>query len=280
MRRPPRGRGSRAETRRLSENRSVPRESIEVLFEPPPPEADARIVYGPEPLQFGDLRLPSGDGRHPLVVFVHGGYWQAIYNLTHAGHLCVDLAEHGVATWNVEYRRIGDPGGGWPAALDDVLLALDHVRALARDHPLDLERIVVMGHSAGGQLALLSCLRTELPVRGAVSLAGVVDPAEIARLGDDNGVIERMLGGGPEELPEVWREASPRSNLPLGFPYVLACGTADIHWGPNEVVADEAVAAGDDAELLPLPGAGHFELVDPVAPEWAVIREKVQALLL
>lgn len=264
----------------MRENPLVARESIQVLFEPPPPDADARIVYGPEPLQFGDLRLPSGEGLHPLVVFIHGGYWQAIYNLTHAGHLCFDLAQHGVATWNVEYRRIGDPGGGWPAALEDVLLALDHVRVLARDHPLDSKRIVVMGHSAGGHLALLSCLRTGLPVRAAVSLSGVVDLAEIARLGDDNGVIERMLGGRPEELPEVWREGSPRAHLPLGFRYVLACGTADVHWGPNELMAGEAIAAGDDIELLPLAGAGHFELVDPVAREWAVIREKVHALLL
>ena len=256
------------------------RESIQVLFDPPPPDADARIVYGPEPLQFGDLRLPAGDGPHPLVVFIHGGYWQAIYNLSHAGHLCVDLAKHGVATWNVEYRRVGDPGGGWPAALDDVLLALDHVRTLARDHPLHLERVVVMGHSAGGHLALLSCLRTAVQVRAAVSLAGVVDLAAIDRIGDDNDVITRMLGGRPEELPDVWREGSPRSHLPLGLRYVLACGTGDVHWGPNETMARDALAAGDDVELLALPGAGHFELVDPVAPEWIVIRERVHALLL
>src|SRR5437762_9555763 len=122
----------------------TPRTSAAILTEPPPPAADARVAYGPEPLQFGDLRLPDGTGLHPLVVVIHGGYWQSIYNLIHAGHLCVDLAAHGIATWNIEYRRIGDPGGGWPGTGDDVLLALAHVRELAREHPLDLDRVVVI----------------------------------------------------------------------------------------------------------------------------------------
>ena len=255
------------------------RTSSDILTDPPPRDADARLVYGPEPLQFGDLRVPAGEGPHPLVVFVHGGYWQAIYNLIHAGHLCVDLATHGVATWNVEYRRIGDPGGGWPAVLDDVAAALEHVRELADPYALDLARVVAAGHSAGGQLALLAARRTSLPLRGVVSLSGVVDPPATARTGDDNGLIARLLGGDAAEVGERWTEASPRAQLPLGFRYVLACGTADVHWPANEETAEAARAAGDDVELLPLPGAGHFELVDPAAPEWRVVRAKLQELL-
>lgn len=255
------------------------RESIEVLFEPPPPDADVRAVYGPEPLQFGDLRLPAGDVPHPVVVTIHGGYWQSIYNLSHLGHACVDLAGHGIATWNVEYRRIGDPGGGWPAVLDDVLLSLDHLQALAASHPLDLDRVVILGHSSGGHLALLAALRTAMPLRAVVSLAGVVDLEAIDRTGDDNGVIRRMLGGGPDHAPARWREATPRAHLPFGFRYVLGCGTADVHWTPNEAMAEEAIALGDAVELLPLHGAGHFELVDPQAPEWAVVRDRVVQLL-
>ena len=90
----------------------MPRDSHDLLSDPPPPAADARLVYGPQPLQFGDLRLPPGDGLFPLLVVVHGGYWKAIWNLIHTGHLCVDLAARGIATWNVEYRRVGDVGGG------------------------------------------------------------------------------------------------------------------------------------------------------------------------
>jgi acetyl esterase/lipase len=256
------------------------RASIEVLTEPPPPEADARLVYGPAPLQFGDLRLPRSPGPHPVVMMLHGGYWQAIYNLTHAGHLCHDLAAHGIATWNVEYRRIGDPGGGWPAALDDATRALEFLREIAPERSLDLSRFVVMGHSAGGQLALLVARRSAVPLRGVISLAGVVDLRATDRQGDDNGLISRLLGGRPAEVPHLWDEASPSTFLPLGFRYVLACGTDDIHWEPNEATATAAREAGDDVELLPLPGAGHFELVDPRAPEWAVIRDRLHALLL
>ena len=237
------------------------------------------MAYGAEHLQFGDLRLPGGTGRFPLVVNVHGGYWQAIYNLTHAGHLCVDLAAHGIASWNVEYRRLGDPGGEWPGPLDDVVQAVDHVPALAAEYPLDLERVVLMGHSAGGHLVLLAARRTAVPLRGVVSLAGVVDPHEIDRIGDDNGLVRRLLGAGPEEAPERWREASPRALLPLGFRYVLGCGTEDVHWEPNRMTAADALAAGDDVELLGLDGAGHFEPVDPLTPEWAEVRATLEELI-
>lgn len=259
---------------------SEKRPSIEILTEPPPADADARITYGPEPLQFGDLRLPLGDGPHPLVIFIHGGYWQAIYNLTHAGHLCIDLAARGIATWNVEYRRVGDVGGGWPTTLEDVVQAVAHVRKLAGDYPLDLGRVVLVGHSAGGHLALLASIRTDVSLRAVVSIAGVVHLPLLAASGADKGLIARFLGGSREEVPDVWREASPHEHLPWRVPTVLACGTADAQQlGPNEATVELARVAGGDLEWLPLPEAGHFEPVDPQARQWAMIRARIETLL-
>src|SRR5579872_5792979 len=124
------------------------------VLETAAPRADARLRYGPDPLHFGDLRLPGGTGPHPVVVMVHGGFWRARFNLEYAGHLCAALAALGIATWNVEYRRLGDTGGGWPGTLLDVAAAADHLRTLAAPYHLDLSRVVAMGHSAGGHLAL------------------------------------------------------------------------------------------------------------------------------
>ncbi len=257
----------------------MPGDSVAILTAQPPPDADVRLAYGDSPLQFGDLRLPAGEGPHPLVVIVHGGYWQAIYNLIHAGHLCVDLADHGIATWNVEYRRIGDPGGGFPGTIDDVAAAFAFVNELGRWYPLDLDRLAVFGHSAGGHLALLAGERSGLRLRAVLSAAGVVDLHETHRRGDDKGLIVRLLGGEPDELPDRWREASPRQRLPLGVRQVLAVGTADVHCEPNESYADAAREAGDEVELVTFDGAGHFELVDPAAVEWKVLRGRLEALL-
>jgi len=230
------------------------RNAADVLTDPPPPPADARIAYGPEPLQFGDLR---GAGGHSLAVVLHGGVWKATYDLTHTGHLCGVLAEAGITTFNVEYRRVGDPGGGWPGSLDDVLLAIDHARDLAR-------RLVLVGHSAGGHLALLAAGRLQLPV---VAVAAVSDPATWA----NDGVAE-FFGGEPPQ------GGSPLAQLPLGVPQVLVHGTRD-EVVPFEQSARYADEAGREAELIALEGAGHFEPIDALSPESAIVRRAVERLV-
>src|ERR671935_197856 len=125
------------------------RTSEDVLTDPPPPAADVRLAYGREPKQFGDLRLSTVDRPRPLAIVVHGGSWKSLYNLIHAGHLCVALGEAGIATWNVEYRCVGDPGGAWPGAGDDVAAAVEFVDELVDRYPLDPEQIVLVGHSRG-----------------------------------------------------------------------------------------------------------------------------------
>ena len=239
------------------------RDSRAITTEPPPPPADARIAYGREPLQFGDLRLPSGGGPHPLVVAIHGGFWRATYSLTTTAHLCHALTLRGVATWNLEYRRLGDPGGGWPGTLEDVALGVRHVRRLAEEHPVEAGDVVLFGHSAGGHLALWAA--REVPTRTVVSLAGVVDLEEASRRRLGNGVTDELLGGTPDEVPERYQRASPFALLPLGVRQVLVHGTDDevVPFDFSERYVARACAAGDDTVLVRLDGVGHFEPIDP-----------------
>jgi acetyl esterase/lipase len=226
----------------------------DILTDPPPPAADARLAYGPEPLQFGDLRRAEGD---TLAIVLHGGSWKATYNLTHLGHLCLALREAGVATFNVEYRRVGDPRGGWHDSLDDILLAVDFARNLA-------SRLVLVGHSAGGHLALLAAARRELPV---VALAAVSDPAAWA-----NDAVEAFFGGEPP------RAGSPLAQLPLGVPQVLVHGTLD-DVVPFEQSTRYVEASTGEAELISLDGAGHFEPIDPLSPQWRVVSAAIERFL-
>jgi acetyl esterase/lipase len=242
------------------------RDSADVLTDPPPPAAHARIAYGPEPLQFGDLRVPAGDGPVPLALVLHGGYWQATYNLIHTGHLCEALRDEGIATWNVEYRRLGDPGGKWPAAAEDLERALARVEELPFAHD---GRTVLVGHSAGGQLALWAAKHSGLPV---VALAPVSDIRD---------AVERR---GPESAParyiapEHFADGSPLELLPLGARQLVIHGTADDSV-PYEMSVRYAEAASGEAELITLEGAGHFEPVDPQAPAFAETLAAIRRLL-
>jgi acetyl esterase/lipase len=233
----------------------VARNATDILTDPPPPPADERVAYGAEPLQFADLRNVDGD---TLAVVLHGGSWKATYNLIHLAHLCILLGEHGVPTLNVEYRRVGDPGGGWRGSLDDVLLAIDFARTLSR-------KVVLVGHSAGGHLGLLAAKRTQLPV---VALAAVCDPATW-----DNPAVAAFFAG--REPPP---EASPFAQAPLGVPTILIHGTAD-DVVPYEQSERYAGAAGDEAALRTLDGARHFEAIDPASDEVVVTLDAVRELL-
>jgi acetyl esterase/lipase len=242
------------------------RDSAEILTDQPPPAADARIAYGPEPLQFGDLRVPPGQGPFPLTLVLHGGYWQAIYNLIHTGHMCEALRDAGIASWNLEYRCLGVPGGEWPAAAEDLELALAHRDQLPFAHD---SRTVLVGHSAGGQLALWAAKRTGLPV---VALAPVSDLRD---------AVERR---GPESAParfmaaEHFADGSPLELLPLGARQIVIHGEADDDV-PHSMSVRYVEAAQGEAELVSLPQTGHFEPIDPQAPAFAQTLAAIQRLL-
>jgi acetyl esterase/lipase len=243
-----------------------------------PPEAGKRISYGKDPLQFGELRLPEGHGPHPVAIVIHGGFWRAAYNLDHIAHLCVALNAAGVATWSLEYRRIGNPGGAWPGTFDDVAAGSNQLQAVADRYHLDCKRTVALGHSAGGQLALW--LAAQGAINGVVSLAGVADLRRAYELKLSNTVVADLLGGSPESVPDRYHAVSPIELLPIRKPQRLIHGTLDMIV-PLEIskrYADAAANLGDDAQLMTLAGAGHFELIDPRTKEFDLVRSTVLQL--
>jgi acetyl esterase/lipase len=257
-----------------------------------------RLSYGPLPLHFGELRLPSAPGPHAVAVLIHGGFWRNPYDLSLMHGLAEDLTAHGLATWNIEYRRLGDDGGGWPGTLQDVAQAVDALRQMAGSYHLDLERLVSVGHSAGGQLALWLAARPRLgqrvagperallasegalPLQGAVSLAGVIDLEAGWRRHLGRDAVSELLGGGPDDVPERYHLASPAALLPLGVPQILIHGTADDRV-PVEISRDyaaRACAVGDQLTLVELSGVDHFALIDPHSSAWQTTRELVLSL--
>lgn len=243
--------------------------SLEIL-EMRPPKAGDRIQYGHNPLQFGDLRVPRAKGPHPVVIYIHGGFWKAQYNLEYAGHVCAALTQAGFATWNLEYRRIGHPGGGWPGTFDDIKNGAAYLSELAKPHFLDLRRIVVAGHSSGGHLALWLAAQPGATYRGVVSIAGVADLKRAHQLKLSEGSVAKFLGGSPREVPARYASADPMELLPIRTPQRLIHGTLD-----DEVpfeISQNFARVSKNSELIPLLNAGHFEPVDPRTPEWKVVQ--------
>ncbi|MDW5596305.1 alpha/beta hydrolase [Conexibacter stalactiti] len=236
-------------------------------------------AYGDGRDQVGDLRLPAGaapPGGFPVVALLHGGAWRAQWERDLMDALAVDLARRGYASWNVEYRRVGE-GGGWPQTFDDVAAAIDLLAQL--DAPLDLARVALLGHSAGGHLALWAAARH--PPALVVSLAGLPDMAETSRRATYDDGATALLGGRPDEFPERYALASPHELLPLGVRQLLVHGTADQpdNVDMNRSYAERAAAAGDWVELLELEGVEHLAPIEPRSAAWATIANRLEALL-
>jgi acetyl esterase/lipase len=227
-----------------------------------------------------------------MVVLVHGGYWQQGYDRSIMNKLAEDLNRLGYTTWNLDYRRVGDPGGGWPGTFDDVAAGIDHVRALADDYPIDLARVAVVGHSAGGQLAIWAASRSTLPAGSpgigpavspavVVSLAGVLDMETAATATDAAGSAElrsstvAVVGGTPTQVPERYEIVSPLRRIPVSVPQLLVHGDNDttVPISQSQTYERAAVAAGTPATLISVPGAEHFDVMAVGSTGWDATRD-------
>jgi len=267
--------------------------SVQEILDLPQPSADHRISYGADNLQFGDLYLPKGKGPFPVLVFIHGGCWYSQYTLSHVSSLANDLRHHGIAVWSIEYRKSGDLGGTWPATYLDVGLGVDYVKTLSGQFPLDLDRVVVAGHSAGGYLALWVASRSRLDsssslyvseplkIDAVVALAGAGNMRQVAETGLCGDAVPDIMGGKPEQVADNYQDASPEDRLPLGVKQFLVFGEKDpivrVEYGRAYI--DKALSAGDKVELIVLPDAGHFEMIAPETEEFSRVRDTLTGLL-
>ncbi|MGB0760612.1 MAG: alpha/beta hydrolase family protein [Rubripirellula sp.] len=249
-----------------------------------------RYAYGSDPLQYGQLTVPAGDGPHPVVVFIHGGCWLSAYDISYTHALAQALAEDGIAVWNLEYRRVGDEGGGWPGTFLDIAAGTDHIQKLAGKHNLDLDRVVAMGHSAGGHLALWLAARplinseselytqVPLPVAGVIGLAPAPELHELHSREVCGHVIDKLMGGSPASHPQRYRDATPSALAPIGVPQTIITGKYDDDWAwCGEAYVSAAREAGDEQiEFIEAPNASHFEVVAPHTSTWNLVVEAVR----
>jgi acetyl esterase/lipase len=235
--------------------------------------------YGKERAQVGDLWRPGGrSGDLPVVVLVHGGYWRSVYPRIVMNRMARAIAAEGWLAWNIEYRRMGPlgGGGGWPHTFVDVALAIDYLTGIKG---VDLDRVIICGHSAGAELAFWAAAKSQhggppdqpaLPIRAAISLAGLLDLERVRSSGNRPDRVADFLGGSPGRVPDRYRRVSPARMLPLMVPQVLLHGLADrtipATW--SEDYQRSARAAGDDATYIPIPGVGHRSIIAGTGSSW------------
>ncbi|HEX5076985.1 MAG TPA: alpha/beta hydrolase [Gemmatimonadaceae bacterium] len=267
----------------------LPFDSVAALTAPPP---DHRIAYGPGPLQFVNLRLPKRPGPRPVVVFIHGGCFLSQYSIAHAAALEQAFADSGYAVWSIEYRRVGDDGGGWPGTFEDVARAADHLRSVAKRYSLDLHRVVAAGHSAGADLALWLAARNRLrkesplrvdnplPIRAVLALAPAPDLGALHAQGVCDHVIDKLMGGSPASVPERYGDVSPALMIPIGVPQVVIIGAQDRNWGPPGRAYRSAVVAAHDTlvRFVDAPDAGHFDVIAPTSTSWGLVMQALRDL--
>jgi len=265
----------------------------------PAPAPDLVIRYGTGPEHVADVRLPKSRTRAaarpaPLVIFLHGGFWRVAYDRSHTAPMATALAAAGYAVCVPEFRRTGQPGGGWPGTFDDVAAAVDRSPALVRDAAgpgvIADGPPLLAGHSAGGHLALWaagrhrqgpdSAWRSAPEARGVVVLAGVSGLADCSEQGLGDGAAAALMGGGPADFPRRYRDADPAALLPLGRPVRLVHGSLDdvVPASMSSHYAAIGRAAGDDTAATEVPGVSHVDVIDPLSPAWPHVMAAFESL--
>lgn len=257
----------------------------------PQVKADARIAYGAEPAQVVDLFLPTGKGPHPVVILIHGGCYLAEYQgLPQTSGMAADLATRGYAVWNLEYRKLGEAGAGYPGTFLDVADAVDRIRVEAPKYGLNAKRVIALGHSAGGHLALWAASRTKLPKtsqlwrRDPLKISTVIS---LGGIGDLEGQGDVFAGAcGPEPIPRIigladrrqaYADTSPAELLPSGARVLMISGDLDHVMPPatGRDYAERVRKAGDSAEAIAIPGATHYDVVIPTTAAWKQVADTV-----
>lgn len=259
-------------------------------------QPDAHIAYGAAPSQFVELFKPSGQGPFPVLVLIHGGCWTVHFGgIGQMRNMATELARHGVAVWNVEYRRVDEEGGGYPGMYDDIATAVDRLRTEAAAHNLDLARVAAMGHSAGGHLAQWAVSRHRLPpaspvwradpltIPHVISLGGLADlrhEEQWIKTSCERAMVQ-LTGRPSAARPDVFADTSPAELLPSGVRTVLITGALD-DVSPVRVAHDyaqRARASGDTAEVIVLPNASHYDEVAAASPAWKLIYRQIRQAL-
>jgi acetyl esterase/lipase len=245
-----------------------------------------RSAYGTDPSQFGELHLPTSDRRPGTVIVIHGGFWRSMYDLSLGTPLATDLSGRGYATWNLEYRRVGN-GGGWPGTFDDVAAGIDHLATLA----VDTSHVVAIGHSAGGHLATWAAGRSTLPadapgagprvaVTAVVSQAGVLDLATAANQRIGGAGVTNLVGATPAENPQRYRLVDPIAQVPIPAQVLCMHSRRDdtVPLAQSTAYVAAARNAGAAASLIETTG-DHYTMIDPRSADWRALLDALPALM-
>jgi acetyl esterase/lipase len=269
-----------------------------------PSAAGTRLSYGAGSLQFGELRLPAGKGPFPLVILIHGGCWkrqlepgvpEAVTSYQLLSPAATSLTAHGFATWNIEYRRLGDDGAGWPGTYLDIAAATDFVRSISAQKRLDLGRVAVLGHSSGGQLALWDAGRHKLPktsplyvarplpIEEAISIDGPADLRSLVPLQQTmcgGPVVTELLGGTPEQEPERYIQGAVTGLSPIGVPqFVLSRAQPEVLLKLAQDYATAARKNGDAVRVVVQQGSSHFDGINPATTDWETVVTELKVRL-